>query len=512
MLFFMRLIVGLWGFLCLTLAVARAAGEVSNDASGAAMQYHCAGSSWFACNTNLVTLNKALDLPSASKVEKLALAQVAQVVVHSLNAQGNAAAPTLIEPLLNDLLKSESTGIFGGPTNSSSFLLAVRLDPARVQSWRTALDGVFGRAGGKFVCKGAEGWRWSAGNLAEFWMLPAGAWLLVGRGDEFAALRDEYLEHINHQGQPGAALKGSWLEANLDLARVSPVLPEALRLLKPAQVKLSVTAEKDNLRMTARLTYPREVEWKSTSWQLPQELVRSPLVSFTSGQDVAAYVEMSPAFSQLKANPLTNQFYAWSLNQLPFLSCMAWPVMDASNILETAGPAAVKEFNPSLKDFNGTELRWLPGQKKLMLANLRVIGPVLECLQDKGRGFLVLSCFPQPPVHELAPAELWKQLGGRTNLIYYDWEVTGPRLGQWQMLGRMLLVPSRQPKPKAMRTQMAASKLFLDLRSATGNTVTEITRTAPNELEAVRTGPLGLTGIEMFLLADWLVGWSDHGG
>lgn len=56
------------------------------------------------------------------------------------------------------------------------------------------------------------------------------------------------------------------------------------------------------------------------------------------------------------------------------------------------------------------------------------------------------------------------------------------------------------------------AKLFEDLAQLTGNTVTEITRTAPNELEAVRTGPLGLTGIEMFLLADWLVGWSDHGG
>ena len=37
-----------------------------------------------------------------------------------------------------------------------------------------------------------------------------------------------------------------------------------------------------------------------------------------------------------------------------------------------------------------------------------------------------------------------------------------------------------------------------------GETVTEITRSAPNELSLVRHGPMGFTGIELFLLSDWL--------
>jgi hypothetical protein len=37
-----------------------------------------------------------------------------------------------------------------------------------------------------------------------------------------------------------------------------------------------------------------------------------------------------------------------------------------------------------------------------------------------------------------------------------------------------------------------------------GNCGTEITLTAPNELTLVRNGPVGLTGFEMNLLAQWL--------
>jgi hypothetical protein len=43
-----------------------------------------------------------------------------------------------------------------------------------------------------------------------------------------------------------------------------------------------------------------------------------------------------------------------------------------------------------------------------------------------------------------------------------------------------------------------------ELAGLAGNTVTEITRTAPNELSVVRNGPVGFTGIELFLLSDWL--------
>lgn len=475
------------------------------------MQYHCAGSGWFARNASLVTLNKVLGQPSAANVEKLFLAQISEVVTDGLNPPNHAAAEQLLEPLIGDVVQSESLGTFGAPSNPPAFLLAVKLNGTRAQSWRDSLNKALGKAGEKLATGGFERWRWNTGRVPEFWLASAGDWLFFGQSSEYLPLLAQYVDQVKQQGRPVPPLNSDWLEASVDLANMGSILPQTLLLLKPARIKLNVSGEGDNLRTRAQFVYPESIDWTPASWQIPKELVRSPLTSFTAAQDTGAFLKMNAAFSQFEANPLTNQFYAWGLRGLPFLTYMAWPARNSTNALEFDAPLAEKMFNSELKNLNGTELQWFPAQKALVLANLRVIGPVLEPLQSSGQDFLVLSLLSRSPPFNPAPSSLWSQLSGRTNLVYYDWESTGPRLRQWQILGRMLLLPSRVPTPHLMKFRTVA-KLFEDLAQLTGNTVTEITRTAPNELEAVRTGPLGLTGIEMFLLADWLVGWSDHGG
>jgi hypothetical protein len=42
------------------------------------------------------------------------------------------------------------------------------------------------------------------------------------------------------------------------------------------------------------------------------------------------------------------------------------------------------------------------------------------------------------------------------------------------------------------------------LEPLAGNTVTEITRVAPNELSVTRKAAIGLTALELVLLADWI--------
>ncbi|MGA2030074.1 MAG: hypothetical protein ABSG87_08385, partial [Verrucomicrobiota bacterium] len=50
----------------------------------------------------------------------------------------------------------------------------------------------------------------------------------------------------------------------------------------------------------------------------------------------------------------------------------------------------------------------------------------------------------------------------------------------------------------------AAAKWLKRIRPMLGNTVTEITQTAPNELTLTRKAPGGLTAIEFVALAHWL--------
>jgi hypothetical protein len=491
------------------LFVALAAASLPNGALGAAnvaAQYHCAGSAQLAGNTNVPTLNKIFTLPSSPAVHKIVLANFSGLLANSLNLGTNASAASLLEPLVSDVLEAESLGSFGGSsTNSLSFVLALRLDAKRAQLWQDNLGKIFGGAGEKFTTEEFNGCRWKAGAPDSFWMMAAHDWLLVGRGDDLLPVQAEYLRQVSREGRPGPALTDNWLEADLDCPRLGAWLPDWTRLLKPARLKIGIAAETNSLHMTARVIYPEAIPWTSGSWQIPAELVPSPLNSFTAGQNIAAFLNLGPGFSRLDANPFTNQFYLWALGGMPFLTYAAWPAANATNVLEKVSTEAVAAFNPELKQFNGTQLVWQANRRKLVLANLRVMGPALEAVQDKAGEFLMMSCFARMPMQQPASEELWKQIQGRTNLVYYDWESTGSRLQDWRLLGRMLLSRQGRAIPEEMAAAMHVEDFWLnDLIPLVGNTVTEITRTAPNELSVIRNSRVGFTGIELFLLTDWL--------
>ncbi|MGH7950680.1 MAG: hypothetical protein ACREFE_02000, partial [Limisphaerales bacterium] len=57
---------------------------------------------------------------------------------------------------------------------------------------------------------------------------------------------------------------------------------------------------------------------------------------------------------------------------------------------------------------------------------------------------------------------------------------------------------------KQLDAKSAAAKWLNRIGPTLGNTVTEITRTAPDELTFTRKAPGGLTAIELLALANWL--------
>jgi hypothetical protein len=255
--------------------------------------------------------------------------------------------------------------------------------------------------------------------------------------------------------------------------------------------------------MTARLNYPEAVRWNSTPWLIPAEIIKGPIISVTAGQNVAAFLNLSPAFARLDGNPLTNQFCEWALDQMPFLTTMTWPEADAPTAFQKLSSEAPPAFNVALKAFNGAELVWQTNQGRLVLQNLRVINPNIGAVRTAGgEDYLLLSLFPRVPMDRPPPIDLSKEIISQTNLVYYDWEVTGSRLQEWRMLGRMLLTPWHVASDEELEARQVEDKWFMDLRLLAGNARTRITRVSPTELSFERTAPLGFTGIEMFLLSD----------
>ncbi|HZM06072.1 MAG TPA: hypothetical protein VFC44_23980 [Candidatus Saccharimonadales bacterium] len=332
--------------------------------------------------------------------------------------------------------------------------------------------------------------------------MPAHDWLLVGCGDQFSSLRDKYLQQIKAQGRPAPKLSNNWLEAEIDGTQLA-AWPH---YIKPFRLNVNLSTKAGNLQIEARAVYPKAMPWRSDSWRLPKELIRSPLISFTAAQDVAAFLNLDPVVSRIENNPLTNQFFIWALGQMPLQTYMAWPVAGATNALERFSSEAPAALNPVLEALDGTELLWLPNYKRLVMSKLRVVTPALQAAWDKASPFLMVELFPRSPMNEPAPEKLREQLDGRTNLVYYDWELTGLRLQQWHLLGRMLLNRAPNPADPTGNGAVIEEKWLTEISSLSGNTVTEITRVSPNELSLVRNSPAGLTGIELFLFSEWASG------
>jgi hypothetical protein len=188
---------------------------------------------------------------------------------------------------------------------------------------------------------------------------------------------------------------------------------------------------------------------------------------------------------------------------MPLLNYMAWPVSHASNALETLSAELPAILNPDLKRFNGTELIWHPEANRLVWHNMGLFVPGLEVEQNKNGEFLLLSSFPRSKGKPVRDA-LLAQIGGRTNLVYYNWELTGKRLQEWEILSRMISNRSLGKNKDAIYKSDIETEWFSSLARLVGNTVTEITRSAPNELSVTRKAPVGLSALELVSLANWL--------
>jgi hypothetical protein len=99
-----------------------------------------------------------------------------------------------------------------------------------------------------------------------------------------------------------------------------------------------------------------------------------------------------------------------------------------------------------------------------------------------------------------APPELFAQFMGRTNVMYYDWEITEQALLHSRQMWQILDILERR---SLSGTNQASSNWTFDMASHLGNTVTEVTLSTPNELTLVRKSHIGFTGFELVALSRW---------
>jgi len=496
----------------------------SAHADNSAARYHFAGAADLSRKPNYSVATNLFGLPTSRDFKGLALDRFAGFLAEGLPSQGTAPEDS-IAPLLDDWLSAESVGAFGGTAGGPlQFVLALRLDNARAKAWDDAIAAACGHHGEGVAASGAKGLRWGKGAKA-LWILHHGNWTLLGRGADLDSVRDEYLAGIGGSGRPVAAMDSNCLEADVDWERLHQWLPISFGALKLARTQIELAAGTNRIfHMTAKATYPQAISWQSQPWKIPYNLVSDPLISFTAMQDISAFLN-EDVFAGLPVDPFTQQFYCWAMGEMVFQSYAALPVADATNAMRELGATMPAMLNPKLTNLNASVLHWYPTRNQLSWTSprLQVVAPDMKPARSQGQPFLLASMFPLQGKTN-APKELFAQFKDRSDIVYYDWEVTGPRLQQWRLLGEMLpVVPTvtGDNKPKEQfyaisATNAAGVKRRVPSFVVSDNwlagiapylgefTTTEVDKTGPNELTIKRRSPFLLTAVEWDLLTHWM--------
>jgi hypothetical protein len=482
------------------------------------LQYHFLGATQLAGNTNAATATKALTRKSTLPFEDLVFNRLSASLAAALHFQTSSTNVALLRPLLDDLVRAESLASMGGaPGKPFNYVVAVRLDPQRAQVWQQNLNKASGGHGEPLRADTFTGWQWNKGASDSFWTVSARDWMLVGRGGDLSSVRAAYLQQIQKTGRPAPALGANWFEAVVDWPRMASWFPVSSCPLRLGRTQIGISAEKGGLHMISKVTYSQPIQWHSQPWRIPTNLVRQPLVSFATGQDVEPFFKSDDTLAQLCTNPLRDQFYFWSMGQMPFQTYMAWPTDNPSNVMRELSTQAMTALNPGLKGLNGTKLEWNPAQAQLVWTKFGLTSPTMGAAPASNGQYLVAGLFPLTQGSGPAPNELWTQFQGRRDLVYYDWERTGVRLVELRTLTQVLPIlealgvgPSGHPLAKGSGASEVASRLGIEeqwlggLTRMPGFTVTEVTKSGPNEVTVVRNSPLVFSSLEIVLLSHWL--------
>lgn len=465
------------------------------------LSLHFAGLGHIATNAGSAKLNTLLNTAEAVAARKQIHDRLAVTLPHTLfgatatNTNGSA----LLRPLLDELAASKFLFETHDPAGGT-WMLTVFLDANQRARWSTNLWQAAGSTPVALppIGPGTSAWSVKTANGHLLTVASFDDCLMVSKSAPNTPLP------ANPAPGKHPALSANLVDLTADLAR----LQRALDLPKSAawpRLSVSITAKSDALRSEATLKFANAAPWKLDAFRLPTNSVRDPLISFTAVQGFGEWLARQPEFKEWELKSTPNQFFTWARSDVPYNLLAAAPMPDASNTVVHAAPHALHTLGTNVQAARLGRITFATNRTEIGWVGMPILVPFVRPAPEPGNDFLLFGSMagiiPMGPNTNPPPAELLNQFLPRTNLVYYDWEITEAKLAQWMPIFQLTAMLSPTPSfPGAA----AANQWLRAVSPKLGNTITEVTAVSPTELKAVRRSDLGLTAIELAWLARWL--------
>ena len=493
-----------------------AAGQPAAAAPQTVAHLHWLGEKRLRAETNAAGFMSVWELPESQRLvaqtlDKLALALAGTPVTNfpaptnyeSFVARSAVAAP--LRPLLADVVREEAylevRQASGAP---AEFALALRLTDEQAAVWDTNLSRALAALPGarpQPAQTGVHTWQLSPGHHLS--LARSGHWTIVGLAPEpNALLLHDFLARLQHDPDPFKPDPlNFWLYGEFELARIAADL--AWSWNPPPgwpKVSLGVMGDGQTVKARAELAFPKPVPGHLDPWILPTDFVYGPFSAFTAVRGLKPWLESLPAWTRLHAGPPADQFFTWGLQGRPMNTFFAAPHPQAHDQVGKLADLILARSPDWLADHRVARFESTPASHGIEWRGLGYLAPFLQPAPASNANFVLGGFWPLAGATYPFPAEL-RQLLDQTNVIAYVWDATPPRIDQWIYISQFIRLITQ-------RAQLPASSAGLTwLRAAgpkLGNCACVVTKSGPNNLAFARRSAIGLSALEMHLLAEWL--------
>lgn len=440
-----------------------------------------------------------------------------------------------LDVLLADLPKAELVlQLWEHPSGEMAWALAMNLEHQDVEAWEGALRYLAelesARPTRDFRSPLARGWEvlgFRGTHLLR--LLRINHWLLVSDSPGDDSVLGRMLENLLITGHPYSRTRDCLVSGMINLKRIMPhlSLPEWLvsSIREWPMVEFRTGPGSGKLRSLAQVHFQTPHGVEMAPWHIPLQTIHEPLNSFTALQGIRPWLDNVEILHRLQFTPVPNQLFTWSLaGQPPFRTMLAFPMNNVTNVLENSAQRLIRYANPDLQKLNLGQIEWVDKSSRILWHGvLPAMFPYLQPAIEPTGQFVAGGLFPMAPdtTADPPPEELIDQVRGRTNLVFYHWEITAERLEQWQSILQLVdlaVYGFHKPKSPEEREshQLARFPLthqWLELvRPYAGNTVTEATIVSPHQFQLERSSHFGLTALEWLGLMRYLesAGYLDR--